>query len=111
MNGHTPLTEIPTLLTAVSSRAIHHKGMTIPDTARVLKARYGALATRRRRRAMRILPRTASTLCALCRMEEDTAGHRLQNCAHEKMRGMVTNRHNWVVRYLAGVYMRGKRGG
>ena len=25
--------------------------------------------------------------------------------------GMVTNRHNWVVRYLAGVYMRGKNGG
>jgi hypothetical protein len=90
---------------------MHGGNMKLHDTVRVLKARYRAVATRRRKMAMGLLPRNASPKCTLCEMEDDTIGHRLLRCANGTVGGMITNRHNWVVRYLAGVYMRGKRGG
>ena len=107
--GYTPVTEIPQVLRKPTTRAT--TGLKLNEAVRVVKARYGVTATRRRQVAMGILPHGTSFDCPLCTKGEDTIGHRLLGCGDSTVSGMITNRHNWVVRYLAGVYMRGKRGG
>ena len=107
--GYTPLTQIPKVLGKPSSQGITK--LTLSEKVRVIKARYHFVATRRRKVVMGILPWGSSEACTLCTKGKDTVGHRLLKCGDKMVSGMITNRHNWVVRYLAGVYMRGRRGG
>jgi hypothetical protein len=54
---------------------------------------------------------TETATCTLCCEADDTVGHRLGGCHHEKMQGCYLKRHDHVVKTLAGSFLKGSKGG
>jgi hypothetical protein len=50
---------------------------------------------------------TETATCTLCGKADDTVGHRLGWCHHDKMQGYYVKRHDHVVKTLAGSFLKG----
>ena len=89
--------------------------LTFAELGTVLKVRSGQLFTMKQAKRFKLIPETAPTTCPLpgCR-QEDGGGHILGGCLHPRMRALIIERHNVMLRMcldaarngaLSGSYM------
>jgi len=105
------MAEIKTVCHEPSNAFATAKSIPHRDKAWVWKARSNSIATRKRRKQWGMLGPTETATCTLCGKADDTVGHRLGWCQHEKMGGLYVKRHDHVVKTLAGSFLRGSKGG
>jgi ribonuclease HI/exonuclease III len=104
------MADIPGNEPVLSNAFATSKEVTHANRAWVWKARFNAVATRKRLAQWgKLGPGQAK--CIRCASADDTVGHRLGGCPADPVSGLATKRHDWAVKRLVRAHKDGARAG